>query len=251
MNQKIAEVYQTNQINPLAGCIPALVQIPIFIGLYRAVLNLAKEDQLNEQFLWLPNLEGPVYGADPSQGMDWLFKNWNEGIPSLGWGDTLAFLSLPVVLVVSQYVSMALITPTMNKDQEQPFILKLLPLMVGWFSLNVPAALGIYWVVNNIVTTLLTLQIRSSLNVAAPVTSGGSGTSRVVDVEPIKFTPAPIREKPSGFGTTEASSSKKGEGDMKMITTDEDEEEDEDTVETSSATTDGEGTRSKVSMSSF
>ena len=50
MNQKIAEVYQTNEINPLAGCLPAFAQIPIFIGLYRAVLDLAKEDKLNEAF---------------------------------------------------------------------------------------------------------------------------------------------------------------------------------------------------------
>lgn len=76
MNQKIAEFYQANDINPLAGCLPSLVQIPIFIGLYRAVLNLAAEDKLNEPFLWLPNLEGPTYGADPTTGSDWILKGW-------------------------------------------------------------------------------------------------------------------------------------------------------------------------------
>lgn len=76
MNQKIAEFYQTNDINPLAGCIPSLVQIPVFIGLYRAVLTLAKENKLDEPFLWLPNLEGPTYGADPTHGSDWILKGW-------------------------------------------------------------------------------------------------------------------------------------------------------------------------------
>jgi YidC/Oxa1 family membrane protein insertase len=76
MNQKIAEFYQSNDINPLAGCLPSLAQIPIFIGLYRAVLDLAQENKLNEPFLWLPNLEGPTYGADPTSGSDWLFKGW-------------------------------------------------------------------------------------------------------------------------------------------------------------------------------
>ena len=76
MNQKIAEVYQTNEVNPLAGCIPSIVQIPVFIGLYRAVLNLAKDNALNEPFLFLPNLEGPTYGADPAHWSDWIFKNW-------------------------------------------------------------------------------------------------------------------------------------------------------------------------------
>lgn len=76
MNQKIAEFYQVNEINPLAGCIPSLAQIPIFIGLYRAVLDLAKENALDEPFLFLPNLEGPTYGADPAHGSDWLFQGW-------------------------------------------------------------------------------------------------------------------------------------------------------------------------------
>jgi YidC/Oxa1 family membrane protein insertase len=76
MNQKIAEFYKDNEINPLAGCLPSLAQIPIFIGLYRAVLELAKENQLDEAFLWLPNLEGPTSGADPATGSDWILKGW-------------------------------------------------------------------------------------------------------------------------------------------------------------------------------
>lgn len=76
MNQKIAEFYQANDINPLAGCLPALAQIPIFIGLYRAVLNLAAENKLDESFLWLPSLEGPTFGADPAHGSDWIFQGW-------------------------------------------------------------------------------------------------------------------------------------------------------------------------------
>jgi YidC/Oxa1 family membrane protein insertase len=79
MNQKIAEVYQTNEVNPLAGCLPSFAQIPIFIGLYRAVLNLAADNKLDEPFLFLPNLEGPTYGADPAHGSDWLFQNWYVG----------------------------------------------------------------------------------------------------------------------------------------------------------------------------
>ena len=63
MNQKIAEVYQENEVNPLAGCIPSIAQIPIFIGLYRAVLTLAKDNALDESFFFLPSLEGPTYGA--------------------------------------------------------------------------------------------------------------------------------------------------------------------------------------------
>lgn len=76
MNQKIAELYQANEVNPLAGCLPAIVQIPVFIGLYRAVLTLAKENKLDEPFFFLPNLEGPTYGADPAHGSDWILSGW-------------------------------------------------------------------------------------------------------------------------------------------------------------------------------
>jgi len=201
MNQKIAAVYQDNQVNPLAGCIPSLLQIPIFIGLYRAVLTLANDDKLNESFLWLPNLEGPTYGADPASASAWLFQGWVDGVPALGWDDTLAFLTIPVILIVSQSVSMNLMA---TKDQEQPAFIKFLPLLIGWFSLNVPAALGIYWVANNFITTALTLQIRANIKPVEAVApgSGSSAGAGAIDVQST-FTPAPIREKPSGFGASD------------------------------------------------
>lgn len=58
MQREMQLLYTENEVNPLAGCLPALVQIPVFIGLYRALLKLATDDLLNEPFLWLPNLEG-------------------------------------------------------------------------------------------------------------------------------------------------------------------------------------------------
>merc|ERR1711957_817119 len=100
MNQKIAALYQENDVNPLAGCIPSLVQIPVFIGLYRAVLCLAKDGILDEPFLFLPSLEGPTYGADAAHGSDWILHNWVDGVPSLGWANTAAFLAVPISLVI-------------------------------------------------------------------------------------------------------------------------------------------------------
>ena len=201
MNQKIAEMYQTNDVNPLAGCLPSLVQIPIFIGLYRAVLDLAKENLLDEPFLWLPNLEGPVYGADPTAGASWLFDGWVNGAPALGWDDTAAFLILPVFLVLSQYLSMELMQPK-GQDQAQQqsaFILKLLPLMIGWFSLSVPSALCLYWAVNNVVTTATSLIIRNTMKME-PVSAGGASAVAAPPPEASVFAPPPMREKPAGFG---------------------------------------------------
>ena len=200
MNQKIAEIYQSNNVNPLAGCIPSLVQIPVFVGLYRAVLDLAQENKLDEPFLWLPSLEGPVYGADPTKGSAWLFDGWVNGAPSLGWDETLAFLILPVFLVISQFASMELMTPKEQKAQ-QPAFLKVLPLMIGWFSLNVPSALCVYWVTNNIITTATSVIIRNNLKMEPAAVSGSTATAPPPPSASV-FAPPPIREKPAGFGSS-------------------------------------------------
>lgn len=181
MNVMMAELYQENELNPLAGCLPSFAQIPIFIALYRALLNLAKEDALEESFLWLPNLEGPTYGA---QNSDWLLKfaDWNGGTPPLGWHDTGCYLLLPVLLVVAQSISANLLKPAQTgpeseQQQQTNAILKYLPLLVGVFSLNVPSGLTLYWFVNNIFTTASTVYIRGNVG---PVTMGGAG----VDAQP-------------------------------------------------------------------
>ena len=49
------------------------------IGRYGAVLDLAADNKLDEPVVFLPNLEGPTYGADPAHGSDWLFQNWYVG----------------------------------------------------------------------------------------------------------------------------------------------------------------------------
>ena len=60
-NQLLAMLFQAANVNPLAGCLPALVQLPIFLSLYRALGNLIAQNKLSEPFLWIPDLEGPVY----------------------------------------------------------------------------------------------------------------------------------------------------------------------------------------------
>merc|ERR1719424_2749591 len=159
LNSELQKLYQDNQVNPLAGCLPAVAQIPLFIGLYRSLLNLANDNVLSESFLFLPSLEGPVRSY--TEGIGWLTE-WVDGAPKLGWADTLAYLILPVVLVASQYASSALLTPKTDDpaQAQSQQILKFLPLMIGWFSLSVPSGLGLYWITNNVVTTATTLLIR-------------------------------------------------------------------------------------------
>jgi YidC/Oxa1 family membrane protein insertase len=62
------------------------------------------ENKLTEPFLWIPSLEGPIYDRPTAEAADWL-KSIFAGNPLLGWHDTLAFLSLPLILYISQSIS--------------------------------------------------------------------------------------------------------------------------------------------------
>jgi YidC/Oxa1 family membrane protein insertase len=163
-----AELYQAANINPLAGCVPALVQIPVFISLYRALTNLVAEDQLSEGFLWLPSLEGPIYGKPSS---DW-FSSIFTGNPSLGWEETKAYLTLPLILIVTQSASSRLLTPPRPpgsvmtpQEQSSQSIVNFLPFLIASFSINVPAGLSVYWIASNVLTTIITLAVRAGIQV--------------------------------------------------------------------------------------
>lgn len=198
------------------------IQLPVFIGLYRAVLALAKDNALDESFLWLPSLEGPTYGAELGKGNDWLTKSLFELTPPLGWENTAAFATIPLILIATQAVSIELNKQGQTPEQQAQtdnLVFKLLPLMLGWFSVGVPSALGIYWISNNLITTALTLQIKSALDANPPqmgAVGGGGGTATMVPppaANKATFTPAPMREKPAGFSSSDMS-----EGGVSPIT---------------------------------
>lgn len=110
LNSELQKLYADNNANPLAGCLPAIAQIPLFIGLYRSLLNLADANRLDESFLWLPSLEGPVRSY--TEGISWLTQ-WENGVPRLGWADTLAYLVLPGT------TPLALTTPPLDLQTRQ------------------------------------------------------------------------------------------------------------------------------------
>ena len=57
---EVARLYQEAKVNPLAGCLPTLITLPVWIGLYRALSNVADEGLLTEGFFWIPSLAGPT-----------------------------------------------------------------------------------------------------------------------------------------------------------------------------------------------
>lgn len=174
-NQLVGKLYEDANQNPLAGCFLSLLQLPLILGLYRGVRLLAIDGKLDEPFLWIPSLEGPVTAETDYRGMDWLTQGWTQidgtWTPQLGWETTLAFCVMPVVLVLGQRLTMQVLQPpeaddsSMDEQAKEQLettktVLKFLPLLIGFFSLQVPAALTIYWFTSNFFTLSQALIVR-------------------------------------------------------------------------------------------
>ena len=172
-NRAIAKLFEDANQNPLAGCATSLAQLPILLGLYRGINLLAKDGELSEPFLFIPSLEGPVAPPD-YRGLDWLLQGWSfaDGtpIPSLGWETTLAYLIMPLTLVLLQSLTMSTlqqpIDDSMSEEEKKTAeqsqrIFKFLPLLIGFFSIQVPAGLTIYWFTSNLFTLAQNLGARA------------------------------------------------------------------------------------------
>jgi YidC/Oxa1 family membrane protein insertase len=143
--QEQMALYKEHGVNPLGGCLPMLVQMPIWFALYRALIQLSREGLLNEGFFWIPSLSGPV--SDWGGGISWLWPL----PPSVGWPDAIAYLVLPILLVVSQLYMQQMMTPATSDPQQASVqsIMKFMPFMFGYFALVVPSGLTLYWFTSN------------------------------------------------------------------------------------------------------
>ena len=144
-SQKQMEFYRENKINPVAGCLPMLVQLPVFFGFF-AMLRTAIELR-GASFFWAMDLSQP----------DTLFV-----IPGLSF---IPFLStpegLPLNLLPTLYIASALwqthITPMApGMDPTQQKLMRWMPLMFLAFLYNFSSGLALYMTVNNLLTILQT-----------------------------------------------------------------------------------------------
>ena len=127
LNQEMMKLYQTEKVNPLGGCLPILVQIPVFIALYWVLLG-AVEMRGAPWILWIKDLSAP----DP-------------------------FYILPIVMMASMFVQTKL-NPT-PPDPIQAKVMMMMPLIFGFMFFWFPAGLVLYWVVNNILSIAQQWQI--------------------------------------------------------------------------------------------
>jgi YidC/Oxa1 family membrane protein insertase len=119
MNAAVMEMYKKHGANPLGGCLPLVLQIPVFFAIYRVLLN-AVELQGAEWMLWINDLSR----MDP-------------------------FFILPVLMGASMYYQQKM-TPSNFTDPLQEKLFKFLPLIFMFFFVTFPAGLVLYWLVNNL-----------------------------------------------------------------------------------------------------
>ena len=125
------EIYKKEKINPLGGCLPILVQIPVFIALYWVLLESVEMRQATFA-LWLQDLSSP----DP-------------------------YFVLPLVMGLTMFIQQKLNPAPMDPVQEK--VMSVLPIAFTIFFAFFPSGLVLYWVVNNILSIAQQWQITRSL----------------------------------------------------------------------------------------
>jgi YidC/Oxa1 family membrane protein insertase len=137
LNTAMMELYKTEKINPLGGCLPILVQIPVFIALYWVLL--ASVEMRNQPWmLWVSDLATP----DP-----WFI--------------------LPVLMMASMWVQFKL-NPT-PPDPVQAKVMAAMPFIFGIMFFMFPAGLVLYWLVNNVISIAQQWYVMRQVQAAKPV----------------------------------------------------------------------------------
>ncbi len=145
LNQETMKLYKEYQLNPMGGCLPMFLQIPIFFGYFKMLQSTI--ELRGESFLWINDLSQP----------DTLFSFVLPfEIPIIG--HYIPINLLPILMAVTMVIQMSL-TPA-SGDKMQRTMMKLMPLMFFAFCYNYAAALALYWTTQNIFSIGQTLLIQ-------------------------------------------------------------------------------------------
>ena len=134
LNRAVMELYKTHKVNPLGGCLPMIVQIPVFFGLYKALM-FSIELRHAPFFFWMQDLSA----KDP-------------------------YYVTPIIMGVTMFIQQKM-TPT-NMDPVQAKMMLALPVVFTFMFLNFPSGLVLYWLVNNILTIAQQAYINRTLKEA-------------------------------------------------------------------------------------
>ncbi len=146
LNKEVLELYRAEKINPLGGCFPLILQMPIFFALYQALMRSLVLKGAN--FLWIKDLSQP----------DRLFI-LPQALPFMGNEINLLPLLMMAVMFLQQKISH---TSTLGSAAEQQRLMTLLfPLLFGIIFYHMPSGLVLYWFINSLLMVLNQSRIRA------------------------------------------------------------------------------------------
>jgi len=147
LNDEIMNLYKQHKINPFSGCLPMLLQIPIFIALYQV---LSRSIALKGAgFLWIKDLSEP----------DRLLK-FPSQIPFLGEYLNILPILMAIIMFIQQKISS--VNATGQAAEQQKMMVILFPILFGIMFYNVPSGLVMYWFLNSVFMLLYQIKIMKS-----------------------------------------------------------------------------------------
>jgi YidC/Oxa1 family membrane protein insertase len=144
MNKEIMELYREHKVNPFGGCLPLILQMPIFFALYQVLMRSVALK--GAHFLWIKDLSEP----------DRLFRLPNS-LPILGNDINILPIIMAIGMFVQQKLSMRGASGT--AAEQQKMMLVIMPVMFGFIFYRMPSGLVLYWFINS--ALMLFSQIRA------------------------------------------------------------------------------------------
>ncbi len=147
MQREMMELYKKHKVNPLGGCLPILLQIPVFFALYK-ILLIAIELRNAPFMLWIKDLSAP----------DTLFGHIPSWFPLIGG---FALGPLPILMGATMLIQQKM-TPT-SLDPTQNKIMMLMPIIFTFLFLNFASGLVLYWLMNNVFSIIQQFYVNKKL----------------------------------------------------------------------------------------
>jgi YidC/Oxa1 family membrane protein insertase len=168
LQTEMMALYKANGTNPVAGCLPLVLQLPILWSVYQAI-GSNHDAFMQTHFAWIGS---PLSDHFPK------FLAASLAVPDF---------ALLALYVASMYISVRFSSPPSSDPQQaqtQQMMAIISPLMIAWFGLKWPSGLILFWLTSNIIQTLQQLYLRRSNASAATFDADGaiinSGAARVV-----------------------------------------------------------------------
>jgi len=147
LNREMMLLYKTHKINPLGGCLPMLLQIPVFFALYKALMDSIELRHAPFVF-WIKDLSAPDYLLRFPPGVSFF------GIEGIG--------PLPLLMGASMVIQQKM-TPSTG-DPTQAKVMMLMPIFFTFLFISFPSGLVLYWLMNNVLSIVQQVYINARLD---------------------------------------------------------------------------------------